>query len=95
MKAPRPKRSWPSLCAVICINEVFPREKKYGFYIPPDICGALARLEYEGLITRRGLRRAYDKFYQLVEEGVVTKDGQLAPIAFPGGKVGIKVVEVK
>lgn len=47
-------------CHVILINEVVPRAKKLGLplkeFLSSEITGLLARLEYEGILTRSDVR---------------------------------------
>lgn len=47
-------------CYTILINEVVPRAKKLGLplkdFLSAEITGLLARLEYEGILTRADVR---------------------------------------
>ena len=50
---------------VILTNEIVPRARKCGMtpneFCPPQIAGALARLEVDGELTRRDVRNMLDK----------------------------------
>lgn len=52
-------------CYVILVNEIAPRAKKLNLpissFIPSRLSGYLARLEYEGVITRKQLRELLDE----------------------------------
>lgn len=49
----------------ILTNEIMPRAKKLGMtlneFCDPTAAGALARLEYDGIITRKTLREILDE----------------------------------
>lgn len=56
---------WSKKCSVILLNEILPRAKKLKLSLEEfrgsiDM-GALARLEYEGIITRKELREILDE----------------------------------
>ena len=67
-KKDRPERTLPQLCATLVINEYQPRKDKYGYWVPNELAGLLARLEHEKVITRKTHRAALDKFYESTEE---------------------------
>lgn len=59
-------------CYVILMNEIVPRAKKLNVsiseFMPSPLSGYLARLEYEGVITRKQLRELLDEQYRHVKE---------------------------
>ena len=65
-------RTWPESCSVILINEVAPRAKKLGLTIEefcnPSAIGALARLEHEGIISRKTLREILDERVKVIQD---------------------------
>ncbi len=56
---------WSKKCSVVLQNEVLPRAKKLGIsldeFADASALSVLARLEYEGIITRRTLREILDE----------------------------------
>ena len=56
---------WSKKCSVVLQNEVMPRAKKLGIsldeFADASALSVLARLEYEGIITRRTLREILDE----------------------------------
>lgn len=56
---------WSKKCSVVLQNEVLPRAKKLGLsldeFADASALSVLARLEYEGIITRRTLREILDE----------------------------------
>lgn len=58
-------RTLEQLAAVIMINEVMPRAKRFGFYPPEIIVGLIFRAEYAKMISRRKSRELLDEFYQV------------------------------
>jgi hypothetical protein len=56
---------WSKKCSVVLQNEVLPRAKKLGIsldeFADATALSVLARLEYEGIITRRTLREILDE----------------------------------
>ena len=56
---------WSKKCSVVLLNEVLPRAKKLGIsldeFADVNALSALARLEYDGIITRRTLREILDE----------------------------------
>lgn len=67
-------------CFVILINEVLPRAKKLDMsvseFIDSSFTGYLARLEYEGYITRKELRAILDERVKILNDTV--QDNQVA-----------------
>lgn len=59
-------------CFVILINEVLPRAKKLNIplseFIDSKFTGYLARLEYEGYITRKELRAILDERVKILND---------------------------
>ena len=55
---------WAKKCYVILVNEIAPRAKKLnlkpGEFLHSDVSSFLAWLEFEGVITRRDLRKLLD-----------------------------------
>jgi hypothetical protein len=58
------EKEWAKKCSVILLNEVAPRAKKVNRlpskFWDTTLIAYLARLEYEGIITRRQLRQCLD-----------------------------------
>lgn len=56
---------WTKKCSVVLLNEILPRAKKLGIsldeFADASALSVLARLEYEGIITRRTLREILDE----------------------------------
>ena len=56
---------WPKKCFTIIQNEVAPRARKVGVslreFCDPTALSTLARLEYDGIITRKTLREILDE----------------------------------
>ncbi len=61
-------KTFPQLCATICINEIEPRKKKHGFRPPPALVALMAFAEVEGATMRKDTRRYLDAFYKLAAE---------------------------
>ena len=59
----KPTRTFAQLCAVVCVNEVWPREKKYKCTIAPELVGVLVRREFDKAITRKQLRDVLDLMF--------------------------------
>ena len=61
-------------CFVILINEVVPRAKKLDMsvseFIDSRFTGYLARLEYEGYITRKELRAILDERVKILNDPI-------------------------
>jgi hypothetical protein len=59
-------------CYAILTNEVMPRAKKLGLtlneFCDPTAAGALARLEYDGIITRNTLREILDERVEEIQK---------------------------
>lgn len=52
------------MSAKIVINEIEPRYKKHGYRLPTEVVAELALYEYNGIITRRDLRKVLDMIYE-------------------------------
>jgi len=65
-------RTWPESCSVILLNEVSPRAKKLGIslaeFCDPNAISALARLEYDGIISRKTLREILDERVKVLQK---------------------------
>lgn len=72
-KKERPKKTISELCFVILINEIEPRQKQYGAYVPPDLTGRVVRAEFDGIITRKETRLILDELFRIAK---VLKDGE-------------------
>ena len=66
------ENEWAKKCAVILLNEIVPRAKKLNVSISDfwdnQLLAYLARLEYEGVITRRQLRQCLDLRVKEIQE---------------------------
>ena len=62
---------------IILNNEIMPRAKKCGMtpedFCPPQIAGALTRLEVDGDLTRRDVRRLLDMLMEAKVISEITK----------------------
>jgi hypothetical protein len=62
---------WSKKCSVVLQNEVLPRAKKLGIsldeFADANALNALARLEYDGIITRRTLREILDERVKIIQ----------------------------
>lgn len=61
-------RTFTELCAVVMINELSPRHKKFGYYPPVSFCKALCYSEFIGKIDRKTHRNLLNKYYENVED---------------------------
>ena len=63
---------WSKKCSVVLQNEVLPRAKKLGIsldeFADANALSALARLEYDGIITRRTLREILDERVKVLKD---------------------------
>ncbi len=63
---------WSKKCSIVLQNEVLPRAKKLGIsldeFADANALSALARLEYEGIITRRTLREILDERVRILKD---------------------------
>jgi hypothetical protein len=63
---------WSKKCSVVLQNEVLPRAKKLGLsldeFADASALSVLARLEYEGIITRRTLREILDERVRILRD---------------------------
>lgn len=63
---------WSKKCSVVLQNEVLPRAKKLGIsldeFADATALSVLARLEYEGIITRRTLREILDERVRILKD---------------------------
>lgn len=63
---------WSKKCSVVLQNEVLPRAKKLGLtleeFADANALSVLARLEYEGIITRRTLREILDERVKVLKD---------------------------
>lgn len=57
------ERTLGQTAAIIMIEEIMPRAKRYGFFLHEAIAGLLFRAEHEGKITRREVRKYLDEIY--------------------------------
>ena len=57
------RKSFPELCSTVLINEIIPREKKYGVKVPPRSVGLIVKDEHDGKITRKETRELLDKMF--------------------------------
>jgi hypothetical protein len=62
------ERTFPQLCAVICINEIEPRRKTHGFRPPSTLAYLIALAEFEKATTRKDTRRYLDAYYAKAAE---------------------------
>jgi hypothetical protein len=64
-------KDWSKKCSVVLQNEVLPRAKKLGItldeFADASALSVLARLEYEGIITRRTLREILDERVKIIQ----------------------------
>lgn len=77
----KPTRTYPELVAIVLINEILPRIKRFKKMgddddfkdiedtYPAIFCGLLCFLEYEKIIDRRTLRRFLDDHIEWVKAG--------------------------
>ncbi len=65
-------KDWAKKCSVVLQNEVLPRAKKLGIsldeFADASALSVLARLEYEGIITRRTLREILDERVRILKD---------------------------
>ncbi len=63
---------WSKKCSVVLLNEILPRAKKLGIsldeFADASALSVLARLEYEGIITRRTLREILDERVKVLKD---------------------------
>jgi hypothetical protein len=69
---------WSKKCSVVLQNEVLPRAKKLGIsldeFADASALSVLARLEYEGIITRRTLREILDERVNVLKNDKLRTD---------------------
>lgn len=69
---------WSKKCSVVLQNEVLPRAKKLGItldeFADANALSALARLEYDGIITRRTLRKILDERVKIIQNDKLRTD---------------------
>jgi hypothetical protein len=69
---------WSKKCSVVLQNEVLPRAKKLGIsldeFADANALSALARLEYDGIITRRTLREILDERVKIIQNDKLRTD---------------------
>ena len=58
-------------CFVILTNEIVPRAKNLGIpikeFLDSEVSGLLARLEYEGIMTRKEVRSLLDERVKVIQ----------------------------
>jgi len=71
-------KDWSKKCSVVLQNEVLPRAKKLGItldeFADASALSVLARLEYEGIITRRTLREILDERVKIIQNDKLRTD---------------------
>ena len=59
-------------CFIILTNEIVPRAKKLGIpireFLDSEVSGLLARLEYEGIMTRKEVRTLLDERVKVLQK---------------------------
>ena len=59
-------------CFTILTNEIVPRAKKLGIpireFLDSEVSGLLARLEYEGIMTRKEVRSLLDERVKVLQK---------------------------
>lgn len=71
---------WAKKCYVILMNELVPRAKKLNMpvseFLDSKISSYLARLEYDGVITRKQLRDLLDEHVRHMKEKANMKESR-------------------
>lgn len=58
------QKTFPELVFAVLINEIEPRQKKFGVTIPAAIAGSIVKMEHTGIITRKETRLLLDHLFE-------------------------------